>query len=127
MKQEIFFPLWIGLLAIGGPFFWFFRDTRLKRRIYPWYITAVLIVFTTYAFGMMAPIRKDQLLQTIGFFVTVMIVGILTVRGTRWCDDCGKMVIDQSLMRIRKHCPRCGAAFDGSPGEENFNSIGRMG
>ncbi|HUP88105.1 MAG TPA: hypothetical protein VM100_02020 [Longimicrobiales bacterium] len=127
MSQQIFFPLWIGLLAIGGPFFWFYRDNRLKRSVFPWYMGAMVTVFGTYAFGMMAPIKKDQLVETIFFFVVLVMVWIITVRSTKWCDDCGKMVTDQSMFRGRvKFCPRCGAALDGAVRPEEKNTIGRM-
>jgi hypothetical protein len=101
----VFFVVW-ALLGIGGAiFFYGGENPGLKRKLYPYYIVLISIVFvgfTWYIEGHVPP------------FLAVMVVAIafINLRATRFCNSCGRMAISRNLFTAPKYCQGCGARLD---------------
>src|SRR4051812_37868066 len=98
----LFLTVWV-LLGVGSA--WFFlgsRDARLKRVIFPWFITLVGALFCGFV-----------LLLTEAWVVLVVapataLIGFLNIRLTKFCDHCGRTLHNPSLFTPMRFCPSCG-------------------
>lgn len=101
----IFAPFWVVLGVSSFVFFHFNRNAALKRRIFPFFVIAVGIIFTAFLAYM-----------TRGFprvlFLAVPMIGLITflnIRRTHFCDSCGRTLYSQPTFKRPAFCPRCGA------------------
>jgi uncharacterized protein (DUF983 family) len=39
----------------------------------------------------------------------VILISLLNIRATKFCDSCGKMVMNQNVLSPPKYCSKCGA------------------
>jgi hypothetical protein len=107
----VFFGVWILLGVSGFLLFYAGRDAAFKRQFFPLYLGVAAVVFIGFTAGMGAPLSVLAIM--IPFVAFVM---LLNYRGTRFCDSCGRTLIDRAVFSRPKFCPQCGAALDGSSG-----------
>jgi hypothetical protein len=101
----VFFVVW-GLLAVGGAiFFYGGENAALKRKLHPFYIVLISVVFIAFTYYIQGRIP---------IFMTAMVVviAVMNLRITRFCSSCGRMVISRNLFVAPKYCQGCGAKLD---------------
>ena len=98
-----FFVIWAAL-GIGG--FWFFatnKDVALKKRVFPRLAIGAGVVFGL-VIAAAAPWPAVLL-----FTPFIGVITWLNIRMTRFCDGCGKLLINHQWWSTMKFCPYCGA------------------
>ena len=101
----VFFVFWALLGLSSFLFFHFNRDAKLKKRVFPFFVVGVGVIFGTFA------------AYTTGWHPAVLmvmlpLVGLITflnLRTTKFCDSCGRTLYRQSLFGPSKFCPHCGS------------------
>ena len=107
-RRDVFVPfmvVWVALGISSGLFFYFSRNTALKRRIFP-----PFVIFIGIIFGCFVAYMSRGHWQVL--FVTVPIIALisfLNIRKTRFCDACGRTLYQQPICSPSQYCPRCGA------------------
>ena len=108
MNPEKIFPIFFGTWVVLGlvSFYIFFigKNAELKRKLWPPFVigTGVLFILFVYLMGfggeamyMMVP--------------AVILITILNLRATKFCDSCGKTIINQNFFVKPEFCSKCGA------------------
>lgn len=102
----VFFVSWIALGICSFLFFQVSRNAKLKRSLWPVLVISTSIVFGCFVIYMTSPNRGILFI----FIPAIVLIAILNLRGTRFCDACGKTLHSQLISR-RKFCPFCGAVL----------------
>jgi hypothetical protein len=95
-------------IALGIASFFFFqfnRDSRLKRRVWPALVVGYGILFVAF-------VLYETRGNTLVLFLTVpavIVISFLNLRGTRFCDSCGRTLYRQPVFSQSQFCPYCGA------------------
>jgi hypothetical protein len=106
---SLFVVFW-ALLGIGGSaFFLGSRDAKLKRKLFPLYITAVSAIFLGF---MYFQVGAGSLLPALIF---VPLIGFLNVSMTTFCDFCGATLISRVPFSTPRFCQKCGAKLTDGP------------
>jgi hypothetical protein len=101
----VFFVIW-ALLGIGGAlFFYSGQNAGLKRKLHPFYIVLISVVFVGFTWYM-----SGQL--PLFLVIMVVVIAVINIRITRFCNSCGRMVISRILSQAPKYCQGCGASLD---------------
>lgn len=103
----IFFGVWIVLGLISAGFFFFNNNAALKRKVFPPFVIGVGVLFLAFVALMGFPAGM--------FFIIVpaiVLITFLNLRSTRFCNACGKTLINQNFLSAPKFCSKCGAALD---------------
>ena len=99
----IFFGAWVVLGVISFVIFFVGKNAELKRKLWPPFVigTGALFVFFVYqmdvggeAMYMMVP--------------AVIFITFLNLRATKFCDSCGKTIINQNFFVKPEFCSKCG-------------------
>jgi hypothetical protein len=100
----IFFGTWVVLGAISFAIFFLGKNATLKRKLWPPFVIGAGILFVV--FGYFMGFRGSTL-----YFIVpaVAVISILNLRATRFCDDCGKTIINQNFLAKPEFCSKCGA------------------
>ncbi len=110
----VFMAVWIPLVIVNACFFFGSRDARLKRKVLPWVLVGGGTLFVLF----MVLISGELWVLFFGS-ATVFLVGVVTLRGTRFCDRCGATLYNQFGFCRRLFCPYCGAALE-NVGQSSF-------
>ena len=101
----VFAICWVALGIASFVFFHFNLQAALKRRVFPFFVVAVGIIFGAFLIYM-----------TRGFsqvlFIAVPMIALITflnIRMTRLCDSCGRTLYRQPVFTRPGFCPHCGA------------------
>lgn len=100
----IFLGVWIVLGMASAAFFFFSKDASLKRKVWPPVAIGVGVLCLGFVWLVGFPAEA--------MYVAVPIVALLTflnLRGTRFCDSCGKTLMSPNPLFRRESCPRCGS------------------
>lgn len=95
------------ILAIGfGLFIHICKDINLKRKAFKVSVYSAGILFVIFMFFW--PIPGQWF-----FFITpvVVLIIVLNLKLTRFCNECGKMVVNENPFSKPKFCSKCGVAF----------------
>jgi hypothetical protein len=99
----VFFVIWAALAVGSLIFFTSNKDVALKKRVFPRLVIGSCAVFGLVIF-IMAPWPAALL-----FAPFLALIAWLNIRMTRFCDACGKMLINHQWWSTVKFCPFCGA------------------
>ncbi|WP_108124649.1 hypothetical protein [Saccharospirillum mangrovi] len=107
MSSDVVFPIFIGTwIVLGGistAIFIVGKNAQLKRKFWPPFIigTGLLLIGFVYAMGIAG--------QAFYMMVTaVALVTILNLRSMKFCDACGRAVMNQNLLVKAEYCSKCG-------------------
>lgn len=107
-QAQLVFPIFIGvwiLLGAGSTaFFLLNHNAVLKRKVLPPFVIGTSIVFLGFIALMGFP---SNVLLVMGPVVAV--IAFLNLRATKFCDACGKTLMNQNPFSPAKYCSRCGA------------------
>lgn len=99
----IFFGTW-GVLGIASFVIFFLgKNAQLKRKLWPPFVigTSALFIGFTYAMDV-----GGQAL-----YITAPVIILITVfnlRSTKFCNGCGKTIINQNFLVKPEFCTKCG-------------------
>ena len=105
-RTDLAIVCWVAIAAltlVAGPFFYFSKNGRLKRRLYPFLVVVQLFLF----FGFIFAQTGNLLSIPIWFIGVVTLIIFLNLRTTKFCDSCGKYI--RGFLVPAKYCPKCGA------------------
>ena len=97
-----------GIAAVaGGIFLQLNRDAALKRRVFPWYMIAMGVLWLVYAMTAGFPPWTFLLLAP-----WAALVVYATNRFIKFCDACGATQRMSKILRPPRVCSICGAPLD---------------
>jgi hypothetical protein len=106
----IFIGVWIVLGIFSAAFFFLNNNAALKRKVHPPFVIGVSILFLCFVLLMGTP--RDGFFYCI-FVPGIVLITVMNLRNTRFCDTCGKTLINQNPFVRPKFCSRCGASLEG--------------
>ena len=101
----MFFAFWVALGLASFLFFHFNRDAALKRRVFPFFVITVGLIFGAFLIYMTR--GSSQVL-----FLAVPMIALITflnIRCTRFCGSCDRTLYKQPVFTRPGFCPHCGA------------------
>ena len=98
-----FFAVWVVLSLGSVLFFTTSKDLALKKWVFPRLVAGSGAVFALLV-GLTAPFPLFLF-----FAPFVALIVWLNIRMTRFCDACGRMLINHMWWSQMIYCPRCGA------------------
>ena len=96
---------WIPLGIASLLFFFLNRNAALKRKVLPIFATVVGILFGAFVFYM----TRGSLFALALIVPMIVLITVINIRTTRFCDACGRTLIRQSLFSRPGFCSQCGA------------------
>ncbi len=102
---QIFMVFWLTLGLVSFLFFHFNRNVKVKKIIFPVFVVIVGIIFGSFV-GFMSDFSPQTLLFMIP---AVVVITILNIRNTQFCNNCGKTNYSKSAYSKPKFCSSCGA------------------
>jgi hypothetical protein len=99
----IFFGTWVVLGVIGFVIFSLGKDAKLKRKLWPPFVIGTALLFAFFVSLMGFPAFTF-------IFMGPMLVLIvyLQLKNTKFCDNCGKTIMNQNFFSKPKYCFKCG-------------------
>lgn len=99
----IFFGTWVVLGIISFAIFFLGKNAQLKRKLWPPFVIGIGVLFIgfTYAMGF----GGEALYITVP---AVILISVLNLRSTKFCDACGKTIINQNFLVKPEFCSKCG-------------------
>ena len=94
---------WVAL-AVVPPLLWHRKTGAWKRRVAPWW----MVVLGVYA-ALLVPVLTGGAVALVFAAPVIALLTGSTIKGTRYCDICGAMVISVRWWSPPDRCPRCGA------------------
>jgi len=108
-KFLFFFIVWIILGILYHIFYFFNKDTKLKRKLYPWTLFLSGILFILFLFWLGIHKWKSSYIAVPMMILSIIVIVILNIKFTKFCGSCGKMIYLPAFMIKIKYCPKCGA------------------
>lgn len=107
-RPEQLFPLlfgiWIAYGSLGFALFALNRDAALKRSLWPPFAVASALLFAVITWLMGVPTRYLSIL------IPVLILMVwANLRTVRFCDSCGRTIMNQTPFSKPEFCSKCGA------------------
>ena len=99
----VFFVVWAALGVGGFLFFTRTKDVARKKRLFPRLAIGAGVLFGL-VIALMAPWTAVIL-----FTPFIGLITWLNIRMTRFCDGCGKMLINHQWWTTMNYCSHCGA------------------
>ncbi|MBL8201209.1 MAG: hypothetical protein JNK40_09580 [Chromatiales bacterium] len=100
----IFIVIWV-ILGIGSAaFFFFINDATLKRKVWTPFTIGASALFLGFIWLMGFP--SHVMYVAVPF---VALITVLNLRAVRFCDSCGKTLMNQNPFSKPSFCSRCGA------------------
>jgi len=103
----IFFVVWFALGVAGFFLFYLSKNVRFKRRYFPWYLIFGSVLFIFCGLGLGVPSEMFYFMVP-----AVALITYLNIRSTRFCDGCGRTLINHALFTRVEYCPKCGAKLN---------------
>ncbi len=99
----MFFGTWVVLGIISFIIFFVSKDAQLKRKLWKTFVigTGALFIGFVYLMGF-----GDE-----AFYImvpAVILISFLNIRVTKFCDACGKTIINQNFLGKPEFCSKCG-------------------
>lgn len=104
-----FFAFWIILGLSAFAFFHLNRDAKLKKKVHPFFVVSVGVIFASFA-GWMSDWEPFVFLVMLPM---IALITFLNLRSTRFCEGCGRTLYRQPIFGTAKFCPHCGRRLDG--------------
>jgi hypothetical protein len=112
-QAERVFPIFIGVWVVLGiasaAFFFLNNNAALKRKVHPPFVIGVSILFLGFVLLMGTP--RDPFFYC--FFVPgIVLITLMNLRNVKFCNTCGKTLINQNPFASPRFCSRCGASLE---------------
>ena len=110
MREEIFpifFVVWVALGVAGFFLFYVSKNARFKKKYFPWYAILAGVVFIS--FGLMIGFPSEMLYLMVP---AVALITFLNIKSTKFCENCGRTIINQMWFTKVEYCAKCGAKLN---------------
>ena len=101
---QIFMGTWIVLGLATFAIFFLSNDAKLKRKLWPYFVVGGGVLFVGFMLAM--GFRGEALYVMVP---AIIVISVLSLRSTKFCDSCGKTIINQNFLVKPKFCVKCGA------------------
>ena len=105
--REIVFVVIMGLfiaLGIAGSIIFFLgKNVTFKKKYFPWYVISIGVLF---AFSIL--VTGMPLIGLIVFIPVIALITFINLRTIKFCDSCGKIIINRAWFTKLSFCPHCG-------------------
>lgn len=105
----IFMGVWIVLGIFSTAFFFLNNDAALKRKVHPPFVIGVSILFLGFVVLMGTP--RNVFFYCI-FVPAIVLITFMNLRNTKFCNTCGKTLINQNPFVRPRFCSKCGASLE---------------
>ncbi len=96
--------IFLGFLIANAYILYSNRNGRAKRKAFRWLLTGFVIFLGVY----FSITISDKIFLVVVLPVLAFVL-FGTLRFTKFCDWCGRMVKTNLPFRTGNHCPRCGS------------------
>jgi hypothetical protein len=103
----VFIVVWAGLGIASSAFFYLSKNASLKRKIWPPASIAASVLFLAFVWTRGIP--ASEFIFVVPF---VALITFINLRVMKFCDACGRTVMNQNPFSLPKYCSKCGAALD---------------
>ena len=100
----IFFGTWVVLGLVSFLIFFVGKNAELKRKLWPPFVIGAGALFIFFVY--MMSFGGEILLIMIP---AVIVITFLNLRATKFCDSCGKTIINQNFFVKPEFCSKCGS------------------
>jgi hypothetical protein len=110
------------LFFAGFLYFWISTNTKVKRRIWPFFVGVITLFFIVFVYAAL-PEMIESFDQSIDpeafqplfyiFLIALPVLGYLQVRNTKFCSACGKTHFAKEIFIAPRYCSKCGAEING--------------
>ena len=104
--MPIFMGIWVVLGVISYYLFYVSKNAPLKRKAWPIFVIGVGALLVLFAYLMGASIKFLVIMSPL-----ILLVIVLHLRTTRFCDACGETIMEQNFSRP-EFCTECGAKLN---------------
>jgi hypothetical protein len=105
----IFIGVWVVLGIVSTAFFFLNDNAALKRKVHPPYVIGVSILFFGFVVLMGTP--RDVFFYCI-LVPAIVLITFMNLRNTKFCDTCGRTLINQNPFVCPRFCSKCGASLE---------------
>jgi hypothetical protein len=109
MELKLLIPfviVWVILCVWGTLFFTLNTDAKLKRKLYPWVMVSMGILFILSMYW----INGKDITFLISGFPIVLVVSFISIKYTKFCNSCGRTMYSFPLKS--EYCSKCGNKLD---------------
>ena|SRR5215208_4959208 len=110
MKPDIFpifFVVWAVLAVVGLFLFYVNKNAQFKRKYFPWYIILTGVLFCSFILVMGFPVLVMFIVVPV-----IAIISYLNIKSIKFCDNCGKTLVNQAWLIKPENCAKCGAKLN---------------
>lgn len=100
----VFVAVWAILMVASMYLFYFSRDVARKRRLFKPFAVGTGVLFLGFVWSMGFPI-----FVLAGMTPVIVLIIWLNLRMIRFCDACGKTIMQHLPFSSPKYCSNCGA------------------
>ena len=102
------FPfLWVTLGIVGFFLFFFSKNVEFKKKYYPWYVISAGVLFALLMLMTGMPI-----FPLVIFLPVIALITYLNLRNIKFCDSCGKTIVNRAWFSKVNYCSNCGAKLE---------------
>ena len=105
----IFFAVWVALGAASFYFLYVSKDVERKKKLFRPFLAGTSVLFLGFMWAMGFPLLMLAIAAPM-----VALIMYLNSRMIRFCDACGRTIMQQMPFSPPKHCSHCGAALQRS-------------
>ena len=99
--------LFVMLGLIGSIVFFMSKNVIFKKRYFPWYVISIGILF-----GLSIIMTGIGFIGLIVFLPAIALITFMNLRMTKFCDSCGKTIINRAMFSKVNFCSNCGAKLN---------------
>jgi hypothetical protein len=105
IANKAFVVTWVIMAVFSFAFFQFNRNAALKKRVFPIAVGVTSVLFMAFI-AWMTKLQSPLVFVMLG---AVVLIAVINIRTTKFCESCGRTLIKQPLFSKTKYCPKCGA------------------
>ena len=99
----IFIGTWIVLGIISIAVFFLGKNAELKRKWWPPFVIGTAILFAVFVALMGFPLDTFYIMGP-----ALILITFLNLRNTKFCNSCGKTIMNQNFFVKPEFCSKCG-------------------
>lgn len=103
----IFFVVWITLGIAGFFLFYVSKNVQFKKKYFPWYAVLAGVLFISFVSVTGFPLQIMFIMLP-----AVALITFLNIKSTKFCDNCGKTIINHMFFTKVEYCAKCGAKLN---------------
>ncbi len=103
----IFVGVWVILAITGFLLFFVSKNAKLKRNAWPPFVIGTGVLFALFVYLMGFPVDTFVVVGPV-----IILIMVLNLRSVKFCDECGKTIMNQNPFARREFCSKCGSKLN---------------